>query len=390
MEKVKILNINIDNISSQELLNKLGNGGFVVTPNVDHLVNLQKDLEFYRVYNQADYVVCDSRILLWFSGILGTKFKEKISGSDFFPQFYHYYRNDETIKIFLLGGDKGVAKTAQQKINAKVGRQIVIKAHSPSFGFEKNEAECQEIVNLINQSEATVLVIGVGSPKQEKWVSKYKGQLKNIRIFLALGATINFEAGKNKRAPKWMSETGLEWLHRLLSDPKRLWKRYLVDSLPFFGLALQQKLNLYEYKQPIGSLLQQAGLLSQEQIEEILQAQAQSYQRFGDLAVQQGWIKAKTVDFFVEELPKVAIAQQERNVGHCCQAAALLDDVQIETILKEQQQVGLQFEEIAVSKGWLTPQTVNFFLKVMEQQSTIETQPIKQIKNKKLIGNSAN
>ena len=89
----------------------------------------------------------------------------------------------------------------------------------------------------------------MGAPKQEQWIYKYKDKLPNIEIFLAIGATIDFEAGNIKRAPKIMSDLGFEWLYRLLSEPKRLWKRYLVEGLPFFWLILQQKLNLY--KKPI-------------------------------------------------------------------------------------------------------------------------------------------
>ncbi|MEO0969541.1 MAG: WecB/TagA/CpsF family glycosyltransferase, partial [Cyanobacteria bacterium J06639_18] len=122
---------------------------------------------------------------------------------------------------------------------------IIIAAHSPSFGFEKKEDECKRIVELINNSGATVLAIGVGSPKQEMWIAKYKKQLKNINIFLAIGATIDFEAGNVKRSPKWMSEIGFEWLYRLLNEPRRLWKRYLLDALPFLWLILKQRLLLY-------------------------------------------------------------------------------------------------------------------------------------------------
>jgi len=146
----------------------------------------------------------------------------------------------------LLGSGEGVAKKAKERINQKVGREIVVGAYSPSFGFEKNESECQKIVDLIEESGATVLAIGVGCPKQEKWIFKYKDQLKNIKIFLAIGATIDFEAGAKPRAPKPVSQLGLEWLYRLLSEPRRLWKRYLVDDLPFFWLLIQQKLNLYQ------------------------------------------------------------------------------------------------------------------------------------------------
>lgn len=248
MKSVSLLNVSIDNLSMAELLRDLEQtGGVVFTPNVDHLIKLQKDQGFWEAYSAATYRVCDSQILIYISKLIGTPIKEKISGSDLLPAFYNYHKNNDSVKIFLLGAADGVAKLAQQKINSKVGRNIVVASHSPSFGFENNEQECQEIINLINNSEATVLAIGVGAPKQEKWILKYKNQLKNIKVILAIGASIDFEADRKKRSPKWMSQIGIEWLHRLISEPRRLWKRYLVHSLPFFWLILQQKLNLYQY-----------------------------------------------------------------------------------------------------------------------------------------------
>lgn len=243
MNKVNILNVSIDNLLQTELLGKL-KSGIVFTPNVDHIIKLQNDREFSRVYSIADYILCDSQILIYASKFLGIPIKQKISGSDFFPAFYTYHKNNEDIKVFLLGADKGVASKAKNKINSKVGRNIIVGAHSPSFGFEKNDEECMEIVEMIKQSGATVLAIGVGAPKQEKWIYKYKDKLPKIKIFLAIGATIDFEADNIKRSPKWMSELGVEWLYRLSSDPKRLWKRYLIEGLPFFWLILQQKLSL--------------------------------------------------------------------------------------------------------------------------------------------------
>lgn len=244
MSSVKLLNTAIDNLTMPELLAKL-NQGVVFTPNVDHLVRLQKDQEFFEAYQNADFRTCDSKILYYVSRLLGSPICEKVSGSDLFPAFYWYHRNSKDIKIFLLGAAEGVAATAQKRINAKVGREIIVGSYSPSFGFEKNEAECQQIIEMINQSDATVLAVGVGSPKQEKFIYKYRDQFKHIKIFLAIGATIDFEAGNISRAPKWISEMGLEWLYRLLAEPKRLWRRYLVDGPSFFWYTMLQLLDLY-------------------------------------------------------------------------------------------------------------------------------------------------
>lgn len=244
MSSVKLLNASVDNFSMPELLERL-NQGVVYTPNVDHLVKLQTDREFYEAYRYADYRTCDSKILYYAFKLVGSPIQEKISGSDFFPAFYEYHKDHEDIKIFLLGAREGVAAEAQKKINAKVGRSIVVDVHSPSFGFEKSEEECERIIEIINQSEATVLAVGVGAPKQEKFIYKYRNRFKKIKIFLAIGATLDFEAGNVNRAPKWVSEMGLEWLYRLLAEPRRLWKRYLVEGPPFFWLILKQMLNLY-------------------------------------------------------------------------------------------------------------------------------------------------
>ncbi|PSF39430.1 glycosyltransferase [Aphanothece hegewaldii CCALA 016] len=255
MKVVKILNASIDNLTKQELLAKLTQyGGFLITPNVDHLVKLQTDAEFLEVYHQATYRVCDSKILQYASRFLGNPIKEKISGSDFFPAFYKYNKYNENIKIFLLGAKEGISQKAQHKINRKVGREMVVDTYSPPLNFEYDEAECQKIIQQINQSGATVLAAGLGSPKQEKWILKYRHQLKNIKIFLAIGATIDFEAGYKPRAPKWMSEIGLEWLYRLVSEPKRLWRRYLVDDMYFFWLIVQQKLHIYETPRAVKTL----------------------------------------------------------------------------------------------------------------------------------------
>lgn len=244
MRQVKLLNVSIDNLSRLEFLEKC-KSGIVVTPNVDHLMKLQDDPNLYQAYNAATYKLCDSKILFFAAKFLGSPIKEKISGSDLFPAFYEYHKENKDIKIYLLGAREGVASKAQQKINSKVGRDIVVGTHSPSYGFEKDEQECSRLVELINQSGATVLAVGVGAPKQENFILKYKDKLSNIKIFLAVGATIDFEAGNIKRAPKWVSEVGMEWLYRLIAEPKRLWKRYLVHGPGFFWLVAKQKLNFY-------------------------------------------------------------------------------------------------------------------------------------------------
>ncbi|MGC1309460.1 MAG: WecB/TagA/CpsF family glycosyltransferase [Phormidesmis sp.] len=239
--KVDILGLDFDNFSKQELLSELRKG-VVFTPNVDHLMKLRRDPDFVSVYQQADFKVCDSQILMYASRFLGKPLKAKLSGADLFPWFCEYHKHNEAIKVFLLGGAEGIAQEAQRRINARIGREIIVGEYSPPFGFEHSPKECDKIISLIKVSPANVLIVCLGAPKQEKWIAAYRTHLPNIDIFMAVGAAVDFEAGCKPRAPQYVSELGLEWLYRLICEPRRLWRRYLLEGMPFVGLVLAEKL----------------------------------------------------------------------------------------------------------------------------------------------------
>ena len=146
----------------------------------------------------------------------------------------------------MLGAKEGVADVAKEKINKRIGREIIVGTYSPPFGFENDEQECNHILEVISSSGANVVLVGLGNPKQTKWIYRYKNELPDINVFLALGATIDFEAGNIKRAPIIMQKLALEWLYRLFKEPQRMYKRYLIDDMPFFWLLLKQKLGIYK------------------------------------------------------------------------------------------------------------------------------------------------
>ena len=244
MNTTTVLNTRILAITEKELLENLKEG-VLITPNLDHLVAVQKDREFYDCYENADWIVCDSKILYLCGKLLRPSFPEAIPGSSFFPHFYEFHKNDQDCKIFLLGAMNGVAQKAMDKINEKVGRNIVVGAYSPSYGFEKNEKENLMIYSLIEQSNATVVLVGVGAPKQEKWIMKHKEYMPNVKIWMALGATIDFEAGNNKRAPKFFQLVALEWLYRMFQTPKKIFPRVIRDFY-FFVPFMKQLLGKYK------------------------------------------------------------------------------------------------------------------------------------------------
>ena len=249
MKKIKILNVELDSITQDELLKQLKKG-VLVTPNVDQVMRAQSDREYYDIVRRAEWVVCDSRILFFFVKLLGTPVPEAIPGSSFFPAFYEYHKDDENCKIFLLGAKEGVAQIAMERINKKVGRPIVVGAYSPSFGFEENEEENKEIHKMINESGANVVLVGVGCPKQEKWIDAHKAMMPGVDIWMALGATIGFEAGTIKRAPMIWRKLCMEWLYRFLQEPPRMFKRYFIRDMHFFWYFGNQMLG--KYKDPFG------------------------------------------------------------------------------------------------------------------------------------------
>lgn len=243
-DKIQILNVKVDNITQEVLLERLVKG-VLVTPNVDDIMKHQRNRDFHELASQAEFVVCDSKILLLASKFLGTPLKEAIPGSSFFPKYCDYHRNDD-VRVFLLGAKEGVADVAKEKINKRIGREIIVGTYSPPFGFENDEQECNHILEVISSSGANVVLVGLGNPKQTKWIYRYKNELPDINVFLALGATIDFEAGNIKRAPIIMQKLALEWLYRLFKEPQRMYKRYLIDDMPFFWLLLKQKLGIYK------------------------------------------------------------------------------------------------------------------------------------------------
>lgn len=245
VEMVKILNIEILSIRKQELLEQLENG-VLFTPNIDHVVRLQKDRTFYKAYQQADWVVCDSMILYRLSKLLKNSIIETIPGSTFFEDFCDYHREDPDCKIFILGGKEGIAKLAQKNINGRIGRQMVVGAHSPSFQFVEDDVESLELVKMVNESGATVLVVCATSPKQEVWIAKYRQQLPGVKLFMALGATVDFEAGTVKRCPLPIQHMGMEWLWRFFREPRRLFRRYFICDMQFFWYYGKQLIGLYK------------------------------------------------------------------------------------------------------------------------------------------------
>lgn len=213
---------------------------FVVTPNVDHIVKLQTNIGLQAAYQQASLIVTDGKPIVWAASLLGVNIPGTVPGSDLVPAiFAHAQSNQQPLTVFLLGAMPGVADKARDVIHATWPIVKVVDTLSPDFGFDKNPIVSNAICKQINASDADLLIVGLGAPKQELWVTQYAPEI-SVKVALCVGATIDFIAGEKSRAPIWMQKIGLEWLHRMLSEPRRLTKRYIVDAIIFPKLIFNE------------------------------------------------------------------------------------------------------------------------------------------------------
>jgi N-acetylglucosaminyldiphosphoundecaprenol N-acetyl-beta-D-mannosaminyltransferase len=239
----RLLNVWVDDLTMGQLMERLDHG-MVLTLNPDHLFHLQRNAAFLSAYRKADFITSDSKYVYWSLGWIGRRIQEKVSGSDIVPAFCHHHRDDPKVKVFLLGAAPGIAQRALERINAREGREIVVGALGPSMKFVNDPAEIDAAIERINTSGATVLIVGLGAPKQEIWMDRYRSRMPHVKILMGVGATIDYEADAVVRAPRWMTRNGLEWLYRITTEPKRYWRRYLRD-LEFFWLVLLDGVGLY-------------------------------------------------------------------------------------------------------------------------------------------------
>lgn len=243
-KKVPLLNAFVHDVTMDEVVQDFTEG-LMLTLHVDMIMKLQQDPEFYEIFKKFDLITCDSQIMYFATKFMGTPVKERVSGSDYFPKFYMHHKDNPDITVFMCGGKPGIADIAAENINTKVGREFICGTYAPSFDYDQKPEEIEHMIDLINQSGASVLLVGLGGGRQEKFIINYRDRLPNVRLYLPLGGTIDYEAGTFKRPPAWITEAGFEWLYRLLKEPRQRWHRYIVHEPPFLWKILLQRLGLY-------------------------------------------------------------------------------------------------------------------------------------------------
>jgi len=225
--KIDILGVKFDNLTMDEALERIE--GFVVLPYSEFIVRAQKDEEFRKILNSADFCLCESRGLQLVTRFLGKKVKESINGVELILRLNQESRI-KNYGIFLFGGKKGVAKETAKRLGNNV------------IGFEHGYQDFDRVINKINKVKPNILLVGLGSPKQEKFIYYNLKKMPSIKLAIGVGGAFDFISGRIKRAPKFLQKIGLEWLWRLILQPWRI-KRIYNGVIKFSWLVLKEKIN---------------------------------------------------------------------------------------------------------------------------------------------------
>lgn len=241
MKKQPLLNTYVNNVSLEETVEYIEKlieekkKSYIVPINVDVVMKIEKDRYLKEIADNAEMVLVDGQPLVWVAKWHKKPVKAKISGSDLVPYLCKVAAK-KNYSIFIIGGKDGIADKAAEKLRKDMPGINIVGTYAPPFGFEKNEEELNKINKMISDVHPDLLITCFGCPKQEKFI--YENYQKyDALVSICAGATVDFLAGNVKRAPKWMSDNGLEWLYRFFQEPKRLFKRYFVDDVKILKLV---------------------------------------------------------------------------------------------------------------------------------------------------------
>jgi N-acetylglucosaminyldiphosphoundecaprenol N-acetyl-beta-D-mannosaminyltransferase len=215
-----------------------GRPSFVTTANAQHIVLLETDKRLQEIYNRADLIVPDGYSLLLAARFSGRSLRERITGVDMFKSLCGLAAR-HGLHVFLLGGRPNAANLAADVLS-KRWPELRITTFCPPMGFEKSEKGLEETAEAIRAAKPDMLFVALGAPKQEYWIHDHGLQL-SVPILMGVGGTFEMVAGLVSRAPVWMQRTGLEWLHRLCLEPRRMWRRYLIGNLIFGAIVVRQR-----------------------------------------------------------------------------------------------------------------------------------------------------
>ena len=206
-------------------------GGWMITPNLDHLRRARADADYRALLAEGDLVVADGMPLIWASRIRGQALPQRVAGSSLVWSIAQ-----EAAKrgrsVFLLGGDPGTAEKAAKVLAMRYTGLVICGHHCPPKGFETDRQQMGLLRDKLVEAKPDVVYVALGSPKQERLIRQIRDDLPKA-WWVGVGISLSFLSGHVKRAPKWVQRIGMEWMHRLVQEPRRLARRYLIDGIPY-------------------------------------------------------------------------------------------------------------------------------------------------------------
>lgn len=245
MTRYNFLNINLDNLNMEETLAKIEQTIenkkqlLHVGVNASHIVDIQKDLALRKSINDGDIINVDGQSVVWASRILNKPLKERVSGIDLMIRLVEL-AHKKSYKIFFFGAKEEIVKEVVKRYTKEYSKDMIAGYRNGYFKKEEEQSIAQEIAD----SGANILFVGISSPIKENFLFENRDTLKQVNLIMGVGGSFDVIAGFVKRAPIWMQKSGLEWLYRLIQEPKRMWKRYLIGNTKFVVLVLREKLKI--------------------------------------------------------------------------------------------------------------------------------------------------
>ena len=240
--RVTLGGVEFDPVSEQEVVHTIvdtamgGRGGWVCTVNVDVLRQHAASTEVRDIVSSADVTVADGMPLLWASKVAGQPLPERVAGSSLIETLPRYAAK-KGARLYFLGGNEGAAADAAARLQAENPGLEIVGTFAPPFGFENDPAQLADIDRRVRAARPHIVFVGLGFPKQERLIARLRS-VEPSAWYVSCGVSFSFASGQLRRAPRWVQALGLEWLHRLGQEPRRLYRRYLVKGPPVFARLL--------------------------------------------------------------------------------------------------------------------------------------------------------
>jgi N-acetylglucosaminyldiphosphoundecaprenol N-acetyl-beta-D-mannosaminyltransferase len=234
---ITLLGVKLDHVREDQCVDavlnglKKGTGGWIVTHNLDHMCRLMRDSEFAELCDPAELRVADGMPLVWAAKLQGTPLPERVPGSGLILSLSQAAGAAHR-SVFLLGGTPGTADLAGKELARRFPGLRIAGVACPDVGFEDDEEQMRLLREQVASSAADIIYVALGSPKQERFIAQFRDALPSA-WWVGVGISFSFITGEVRRAPQWIQNCGLEWTHRLVQEPRRLAKRYLLDGIPF-------------------------------------------------------------------------------------------------------------------------------------------------------------